>query len=131
MLAIPLTYMNRSGHVIPGLLNATGASVEDLLVVCDNLDLPAGTVRIKRRGSARSHNGLASIMDALGTGDFARLYLGIGRPRGETTVIEHVLSVPGDDELELYGRAVDEAAQAVLDLQTQPLDAVMNAVNQR
>lgn len=103
----------------------------DLVVVCDNLDLPAGTVRIKRRGSARSHNGLASLMDALGTGEFARLYVGIGRPRGETTVIDHVLSRPDDDEHEHYRHAIDEAAQAVLELETQPLDAVMNAVNQR
>ena len=130
-LALPLTYMNRSGEVIPGLMRATGSSVHDLLVVCDNLDLEPGAVRIKRRGSSRSHNGLASIMDALDTGDFARLYVGVGHPGSTEGVIDHVLSAPDAGEAPLYEEAFEVAARTVLDVADRGLDAAMNQINKR
>jgi peptidyl-tRNA hydrolase, PTH1 family len=130
-LARPLTYMNRSGSVLPNLLKRTRSMTSDLLVVCDNLDLPAGSVRLKRKGSARSHNGLASIMDALGAGDFMRLYIGIGRPADGMTVVDHVLGIPPEDETEIYTSAIALAASSVEALLTQPPDAVMNSLNRR
>lgn len=131
VLARPLTYMNRSGTVMPSVLRRARADVGDLLVVCDNLDLPPGTVRLKRKGSARSHNGLASIMDILGTGDFMRLYVGIGHPEHGDSVVDHVLGCPPDHESELYREAVSLAAWAAEELMTESTDAVMNALNRR
>lgn len=131
VVALPLTYMNRSGEVIPGLLRAAGASADDLLVVCDNMDLEPGMVRIKRRGSSRSHNGLASIMDALGTGDFARLYVGVGHPGAAEAVIDHVLSTPEEAEAPLYEEAAATAARTVLDVAERGLDAAMNDLHRR
>lgn len=131
ILALPLTYMNRSGDVLPGLMRASRTESDDLLVVTDNMDLEPGVVRIKRRGTSRAHNGIASIMDVLGTGTFARLYVGIGRPPGSEQVVDHVLSVPGESELPLYESAVQTAADAVLALEENELDTVMNSVNQR
>ena len=128
---MPLTYMNRSGEVIPSLMRATGSSLDELLVVCDNLDLEPGAVRIKRRGSSRSHNGLASIMDAVDTGDFGRLYVGVGHPGSTEAVIDHVLSAPDQHEAPLYEEAFEVAARTVLDVAERGLDAAMNAINRR
>lgn len=131
MVATPLTYMNRSGEVLPFLLRATGIGADRLLVVCDNMDLQPGVVRLKRRGASRSHNGIASIMDALGTGEFARLYLGVGRPERPDGVVEHVLSAPPADELPLYERALEDAANAAIAVEERDFDAVMNELNRR
>lgn len=116
---------------MPGLLKRAGSDVGDLLVVCDNLDLPSGTVRLKRKGSARSHNGLVSIMDILGTGEFMRLYVGIGRPESGESVVDHVLGCPPLREADSYEAAVSLAAWAVEALLTESADAVMNTLNQR
>jgi len=116
---------------MPVLLRRARADVEDLLVVCDNLDLPPGAVRLKRKGSARSHNGLASIMDRLGTGDFMRLYVGIGRPELGESVVDHVLGSPPEGERQLYEDAIALGAWAVEELLTESTDAVMNALNRR
>lgn len=123
--------MNRSGAVLPELLSWSGAAIDQLLVVCDNMDLPVGSVRIKRKGSATHHNGLASIMDALGTGDFARLYIGIGRPVAGVSVVDHVLGTPADAEQDAYESAVATAGQAIHELQTEELDTVINRVHAR
>ncbi len=131
VLVTPLTYMNRSGDVMPVLLRATGASVDDVLVVCDNMDLEPGVVRIKRRGSSRSHNGLVSIMNALGTGDFARLYVGVGHPGSPEAVIDHVLSPPDESEAHLYDEAIALASRTVLGVAERGLEAAMNHVNRR
>lgn len=116
---------------MPALLKRARVDVGDLLVVCDNLDLPPGTVRLKRKGSARSHNGLASIMETLGTGEFMRLYVGIGRPESGDSVVDHVLGCPPEQESNLYEGAVSVAAWAVEALLTESTDTVMNALNRR
>lgn len=127
----PLTYMNRSGEVFPGLLRRTRSTVDDLVVICDNLDLPAGAVRLKRSGTSRSHNGIASLMDALGTGDFLRLYIGIGRPGPGASVVDHVLGRPDADEESIYDTALDSASAAVNRLQSETIETVMNDLNRR
>jgi len=123
--------MNRSGLVVSSLLRASQATVDDMVVVCDNMDLQPGVVRLKRRGSSRSHNGLASIMDSLGTGEFARLYIGVGRPRDASEVVDHVLSAPDDTEIPRYESAILDAADTVTRLADDDLDRVMNSVNSR
>ncbi len=131
VIALPLTYMNKSGTVIPSLLRACGASTSDLVVICDNMDLPPGAVRVKRKGASRSHNGLASVMDALATGEFTRVYVGIGRPADSSRVVEHVLSIPPESERESYERAIEHAADACLALLDHDVDWVMNMISER
>ncbi len=131
VVALPLTYMNRSGSVMPSLMRAARAGTGDLVVVCDNMDLPPGTVRLKRRGTSRSHNGLASVMDALGSGEFIRIYIGIGRPADASRVVEHVLSIPPDSERALYETAFEVAADAASALLDHDLDTVMNMLTER
>ena len=105
--------------------------LSDLVVVCDNLDLPVGAVRLKRNGKSRSHNGLASIMDVLGTGDFTRIYIGIGRPQEGCSVVDHVLGVPTEDETQLYANAVSRAAWAAEALLDRGIETVMNDLNRK
>jgi peptidyl-tRNA hydrolase, PTH1 family len=130
MLAEPLTYMNRSGEVLPRLLKRAGVESEAAVVMCDNLDLPAGRLRMKRGGGTAGHRGLASIVDALGHGNFLRLYIGIGRPE-DGDVIAHVLGSPPEAERELYAEVISRAADAVLSLRRQPPEQVMNELNRR
>lgn len=125
VVVLPQTYMNRSGTIVPGLLRTCSATPADLVVVCDNMDLPPGTVRLKRRGVSRAHNGVASIMDALATGEFARLYVGIGRPDEPSRVVEHVLSIPPDGERPSYEAAIDRAAEACAALCDHDIDWVI------
>lgn len=124
----PLTFMNRSGDVIDRVKKRFGLTPEGLLVVCDNLDLCVGRVRLKCGGGTAGHNGLKSIVAALGDSSFLRLYVGIGRP--ETgSVVDHVLGLPRADEADEVRDAVERAADAVNRLTVTPADEVMNELN--
>lgn len=129
-LAKPLTYMNRSGEVLDQLVLKTRCSLDELLVVCDNLDLPVGSCRLKLQGSSAGHNGLASLIEHAGTSDFKRIYVGIGRPsRGG--IVEHVLGAPDGGEAKLLADAVELAAKGVLAALEEPIERVMNELNRR
>ena len=130
-VAKPLTFMNRSGAVLFPLLRVCGMNTSDLLIVCDHLDLPPGQCRLKRKGSSAGHNGLKSVIHVLGTEHFMRLYIGIGRPKSNTTVVEHVLSDPDREESILYEIVVEKAAQGILKLLTEPIEDVMNEINRK
>jgi peptidyl-tRNA hydrolase, PTH1 family len=128
-LAQPLTYMNRSGSVVPWLLSHCDFEFEALLVVTDNLDLPVGKIRLKRGGKNRSHKGVASIIDVTGRSDFLRLYIGIGRPSAGSSVVEHVLERAEGEEGDLLAGAIARARDAVDLLTRTSVDHVMNEVN--
>lgn len=130
-LVKPLTYMNRSGDIFPDVLRRTGAAIEEILVVCDTMDLPVGECRIKRRGSSAGHKGLAAIIRRLGRHDFPRLYIGVGRPNRRTNVVDYVLSEPRGKEANLLEEAVQTAALGVLQLMEEGLERVMNVFNRR
>ncbi|HEY7838366.1 MAG TPA: aminoacyl-tRNA hydrolase [Terriglobales bacterium] len=126
-LAQPQTYMNLSGVAIRQLLSKQ--EVADLLVVCDELDLPLGTLRLKERGSAGSHNGLRSIVEALGTTEFVRLRLGIGPPHPVTDRVKFVLSPWGKAERELALEVVARAADAIEMVLAEGMGAAMTRYN--
>ncbi len=129
-LVKPLTYMNRSGEVLDQLLSKSRCDLEELVVVCDNLDLPVGSCRMKSRGSSAGHNGLASIIKHAGSSEFKRLYVGIGRPnRG--SVVDHVLGIPSDSEWRKLSDALGAAANGILSLSERPVEQVMNDLNRR
>lgn len=100
ILAIPLTYMNLSGEAVSSLVKKHRIKLEDLLVVCDDLDLELGRLRVKRDGSSAGHRGVASIIESLGSNEFIRLRIGIGRPgeRGEEKdfVLSHFTAAEGE-----------------------------------
>ena len=112
----PQALMNVCGPVIARALQRHGAGPEDLILVYDDIDLPLGAVRVRMKGSHGGHNGVRSVIDALGTTDIRRVKVGIGRPEHKGDVPDHVLTVFDADELPAVDTAVAEAAQRVLAL---------------
>ncbi|MEE8109908.1 MAG: aminoacyl-tRNA hydrolase [bacterium] len=116
-LAKPLRYMNRSGPAVRGLMKEYALGPEDLLVVHDDLDIDFGRVRLKRRGGDGGHRGLRSIIEALGTGEFARIRVGIGRGMERGSEEDYVLSPFTADERralkDVIGLAVDRMDELI------------------
>lgn len=112
----PLTFMNVSGPAVAAALRRAEADTGDLILVYDDIDLPLGTVRVRIKGSSGGHNGVRSVIEALGTEDIRRVKVGVGRPEGRGGVADHVLAAFEPDEEEIVTAAVDEAARRVLEL---------------
>jgi PTH1 family peptidyl-tRNA hydrolase len=110
LLATPLTYMNLSGGSVKGLLKKYAASPEDLLVVCDDLDLEFGRLRARPSGSSGGQKGLKSIMDSIHDQNFSRLRIGIGRPdRKDHLAADYVLSPFTAKEKKQLKQIIEEA----------------------
>jgi PTH1 family peptidyl-tRNA hydrolase len=126
VLAKPQTYMNLSGMAVSGLIRYYRAAPADLLVVCDDLDLPFGRIRLRAKGGSGGHRGLESIIAALGSSDFPRLRVGIGKA-GEAA--DHVLGqFPAADEPAL-AEILEAAAAAVTVTCLEGLERAMNRFN--
>jgi PTH1 family peptidyl-tRNA hydrolase len=115
-LVKPLAFMNLSGPVVARALRRHGADAHDLILVYDDIDLPLGKVRVRIKGSAGGHNGVRSVIEALGTSDIRRVKIGIGRPEHKSDVPDHVLTGFEPEEVTVVDSAVAEAAQRVLGL---------------
>ncbi|MFA5675382.1 MAG: aminoacyl-tRNA hydrolase [Christensenellales bacterium] len=96
LLCMPQTYMNRSGESVKELSAALGIRADQLIIVYDDVDISSGTVRIKERGSAGSHNGLKSVIYSLNTDEFIRVRVGIGKPQGD--IVDYVLGEHSDKQ---------------------------------
>lgn len=105
----PNTFMNASGKAVAALANYYKILPEQILVIHDELDLPAGTVKLKKAGGHGGHNGLKDIAAALGTPDFWRLRLGIGHPGDRNEVVNFVLKAPTKDEQSALDGAIDKS----------------------
>lgn len=128
LLVKPQTYVNLTGTCVAPLLRWHRSLPGDLLAVCDDLNLELGRLRLRPSGSSGGHNGLESIVECLGTDEFARLRLGIGRgPSGDA--VEHVLGRFRPDEEEAAAAGVATAAEAVLAWIEHGLDVAMNRFN--
>lgn len=130
-LVKPLTYMNRSGEIFSYVLKKTGADISDIILICDNMDLEPGMIRLKKKGSSAGHNGIKSVIANLGTSEFKRLYIGVGRDKTGNSVIEHVLGRFGENEAVEFEKAVDNAADALMMLTEKDPDLVMNGINKK
>ena len=129
ILAKPQTYMNLSGQSVQGLLHFYKIPSENLMVAHDDLDLPLGTIRIRPGGGAGGQRGMASTIERLGTKDFPRLRLGIGRPPGRMAPADYVLQNFSRAEMLIVSETLDRAADAVLTFMTEGLNAAMNRFN--
>ena len=129
ILAKPQTYMNLSGGAVQGLLHFYKIPPENLIVAHDDLDLPLGTIRIRPGGGAGGQRGMASTIERLGTQDFPRLRLGIGRPPGRMDAAAYVLQNFSRDDLLIVSETLDRAADAVLTFVTDGLNKAMNKYN--
>jgi PTH1 family peptidyl-tRNA hydrolase len=129
LVAKPLTFMNRSGDAVAALARYYEIPAEDVFIVVDEVALPFGRLRARARGSAGGHNGLKSIIERLGTQEFPRLRLGVGRGDGRRDLAEHVLSKfePGERaELEMF---IARAADAAEMFAVEGIAPVMNKYN--
>ena len=128
-LVKPLTYMNNSGEALGPMLSYYKLDVDDLVVVHDDMDIPAGMVRIRKKGSSGGHNGIKSIIAHVGSEDFARVRIGIGRPPAGWTVIHHVLAPFSTEDTPKIRAAIDYLLPAVESIVTDGVDFAMNRYN--
>jgi peptidyl-tRNA hydrolase, PTH1 family len=131
LLAKPMTYMNRSGEAVAPLYRRREASSEDLIVIHDDLDIPLGRVRLKRGGGMGGHKGLLSLQDALGTRDFLRVRVGIGRPPEGEDPADYVLSPVPAESRDLFLEGVASAGEAVRGILTEGFDRAATRWNAR
>lgn len=129
ILAKPQTYMNLSGQSVQGLLHFYKIPFENLLVAHDDLDIPFGTIRIRPTGGPGGQRGMASTIEKLGTKDFPRLRLGIGRPPGRMDAKDYVLQDFSKDDIKLLPEILGRAADAALTFVTHGLNKAMNQFN--
>lgn len=113
LFALPQSFMNTSGGPVSKLCREYSVAPDRLVVIHDELDIPAGTIRVKFGGGHAGHNGLRSLCDKLGTRDWYRVRIGIGRPPGRMPVADFVLTSPRGEEADLFNQAVQEGARAV------------------
>ena len=130
-LAGSLGWMNLSGPPIKALLRELNLAIDGLVVVHDDLDLEPGRLRIKQDGGHGGHNGIRSILEALGTGQFARLKVGIGRPPGGLDSADYVLERVTRPELDVIEPCMDRAVDALEVLVHRGTAAAMNQFNVR
>jgi PTH1 family peptidyl-tRNA hydrolase len=129
LIVKPLTLMNLSGEAVGALQRYYKVALPDVLVVCDDVNLPLGRLRARATGSEGGHNGLRSIAEHLGTIDYARLRIGVGRGDMRRDLADHVLARFEPEELPGIGDAVARAADAIETWITDGLARVMNTFN--
>ncbi|MDE1888656.1 MAG: aminoacyl-tRNA hydrolase [Planctomycetota bacterium] len=128
ILLKPQAFMNLSGIAVKEVVDMYKCALQDIMVVCDDLDLPLGKMRIRRNGGCGGHRGLESIAACLGTTEFSRLRVGIGRPTvGDAS--DYVLSVFSEKDEAVVMKALEEASQALKIWVFEGIEACMNAFN--
>ena len=137
VLAKPQTYMNLSGQSVSLLIKKFDVNLDDLLVIHDDLDLPLGKIRISRGGGSGGHKGIDSIISSLGSQEFSRLRVGIGRPMAtpgstpisEDEIIAYVLSDFTAEEKQIISQVIPRVSEAIICLLSEGLVAAMNKYN--
>ena len=130
LLISPLTYMNLSGKAVQAAVGFYKVSVQDdLMVICDDLNLAPGRIRVRARGSAGGQNGIKDIINRLGSPDFARLRVGIGKPPPRWDAADYVLGKFDSDERTLIDEAIATSANAVEAWVSEGVQHVMNRFN--
>jgi len=132
VVARPQTYVNRSGESVIRLVKRFNISPENLLVIHDDMDLPLGKIRIRHNGSSGGHKGIESITGYLGSRDFLRIRIGIGRPATETSeadIIAYVLSGFTPDEKRILNQVMPTVSEAILCIFTEGPTVAMNKYN--
>jgi PTH1 family peptidyl-tRNA hydrolase len=128
-LVKPQTFMNSSGDAVRAIMRLANLAPSDVLVIYDEMDLPLGRLRLRDKGSAGGHRGMQSIVDQLGTSDFPRLRIGIGRPPTDVDPIDYVLSSFTPLELSDFRSILDLVAEGVEVFLHDGTTAAMNLIN--
>jgi len=127
LLVKPMTFMNLSGNAVAPMVGYSNATPADLVVVQDDIDLPLGRIRIRKGGSCGGHNGVRSVIERLGTQDFARVKIGVGKDKSD--VVGHVLGKFDPQSRKVMDEVVAEAAKAVAAVLANGPEQAMNAYN--
>ncbi|MDX1437824.1 MAG: aminoacyl-tRNA hydrolase [Anaerolineales bacterium] len=131
ILAKPQTYMNLSGQAVASLARFYKVDLDNLLVVSDDIDLPTGSVRLRPGGGYGGQRGLESVIEKLGTDQFPRLRLGVGRPPGRMKAADYVLQEFKRSELDILRLVLEDASDAILAYTTEGIQLAMTRFNRR
>lgn len=129
MLVKPQTFMNLSGEAVRGLIDFYKENIENIFIIFDDIDLEIGKIRIKERGSAGTHNGMKSIVSHLGTENFKRIKVGIGKPKENVDLVSHVLGKFSDDEIKVLEGSIVDAVDAAIMIVNGETSKAMNRYN--
>lgn len=129
LLVKPMTYMNNSGECVSAVVNFYKLSLEDVIVIYDDINLDVGRLRIKERGSAGGHNGMKSIIAHLKSEEFTRVRIGVGMKREGQNLVNHVLSKFSKQQQEMIAEGMDDAVQAVELILSDGIAKAMNTFN--
>ena len=127
----PLVFMNRSGDPLGHIINTHGIQCEDMLVIHDDIDLAYQRLKIKEKGGDGGHNGLRSLIDALGTDGFVRVRMGVGRPEADLGVVDYVLGEFDDKQRATLERFLSQAVEAVRVVLCEGAKEAMNRFNRK
>jgi len=131
LLVKPQTYMNRSGTTTAAILRYRKVLPSDMIVVLDDADLDFGRIRIRAKGSSGGHKGLESVIQGIGSEEFARVRIGVGRGSGGTGLVEHVLDPFSEEEKRQMKEVTKKAAAVVLTILESGVDFAMNNFNSK
>ena len=129
ILAQPQTFMNNSGLAVRGLIDWFKVDINNLILIYDDVDLEVGQLRLREKGNAGGHNGVQSVIDSLGTNQFSRVRIGIGREELGVDVSDYVLKKIPSSERDSLDEAIIDAAEAVEAVLIDGLSAAMNKFN--
>jgi PTH1 family peptidyl-tRNA hydrolase len=130
ILLKPLTYMNLSGESVTAVMNFYKLQPQNLIVIYDDLDINIGSLRIRKNGSAGTHNGMRNIVSLLGSGEFTRMRIGTKPENDSRSIIDYVLSDIKPADKDRFNKVIDKTANAVISLlEGSTIDVVMNKFN--
>ena len=129
VLLKPQTYMNLSGDSLIEAMNFYKITNENIIVIYDDIDTAPGTIRIRKQGSAGSHNGMKSVVYNISTEEFARIRVGIGRPEHSSDMIDYVIGYIPENEAKVLDEGCDLAKDAVIEIVKNGVDSAMNKFN--
>ena len=129
LLVKPCKYMNLSGEVVSSYIDYYKVGLDDILVIHDDLDMNLGTFKLTYNHSSGGHNGMKSIIQMIGTEEFPRIRIGIGRPAHSGDEINHVIGAIPEDEIPLLDKGIEKAKDAVIEILKNGVDIAMNKFN--
>ncbi len=129
ILLKPQTYMNLSGESIQEIMHFYKIPVERLIVIYDDIDIEEGVVKIRKNGGPGTHNGMKSVIQMIGTQNFARIRIGIGKPEDKDRLIEHVIGKISKESAEILEKAVLKSSEAIIEILKTNIEKAMNKIN--
>lgn len=129
ILLKPQTYMNLSGESIKEIVDFYNIKLEEIIIIYDDIDIEKGKIKIRKKGSSGSHNGMKSVIEKLNSTEFARVRVGIGQPEFKSDMINYVIGKIPEEEQKILQQGVERAAQAVEEIIKNGIDNTMNKFN--